>query len=125
MDQKQSTTTIRPIRRGRIGRGEDYYRELLLAQEASGRSLRSFAAERGLSPWTLYAWRVKLGRARPRRGPRGAVPKDAGFVAVDVVRGAEGASAIEVVLADGCRVCVPRDIALERLVELVRALRSC
>lgn len=124
MDQKQSTTTIRG---GRRGPGEAYYRGLLSEQEASGRSLRAFAAERGLSPWTLYGWRVKLGRARPRRGARRSVPKDSGsgFVAVDVVGGAQGVSDIEVVLADGCRVCVPRDITMEKLTELVRALRSC
>ena len=124
MDQKQSTTRVR-------GRGEAYYRELLTEQESSGQSLRAFAAERGLSPWTLYGWRVKLGRARSRRGSRRAEPKDsgAGFVAVDVVGGARVVSdiegTIEVVLADGCRVCVPRDMVIARLVELVRALRSC
>lgn len=124
MDQKQSTTTIR---RGRRGRGEAYYRQLLTEQEASGQSLRAFAAERGLSPWTLYGWRVKLGRARPRRGSRRAEPKESGsgFVAVDVVGGARGVSDIEVVLADGCRVCLPRDMAIEKLTQLVRALRSC
>jgi len=124
MDQKQWTTTIR---RGRKGRGEEYYRQLLTEQEGSGQSLRAFAAERGLSPWTLYGWRVKLGRARPRRGSRRAAPKGrgSGFVAVDVVGGAQGVSDIEVVLADGCRVCVPRDTATVRLVELVRALRTC
>lgn len=120
MYQQQSTTTVR-------GRGEAYYRELLSEQEASGQSLRAFAAERGLSPWTLYAWRVKLGRTRPRRGSRRGEPKDSdsSFVAVDVVGGARGVSDIEVVLADGCRVCLPRDIAIEKLTQLVRSLRSC
>ena len=120
MDQKQSR---RPVR----GQAEAYYRELLSEQEGSGQSLRAFAAERGLSPWTLYGWRVKLGRARARRGSRRAAPQGigAGFVAVDVVGGTQGVSDIEVVLADGCRVCVPRDTTTVRLVELVRALRSC
>jgi hypothetical protein len=123
MDQKQSTTTVR-------GRGEAYYRELLTEQESSGQSLRAFAAERGLSPWTLYGWRVKLGRARPRGGARGSRrsgPRGcgAGFVAVDVVSGNRSGRDIEVVLADGCRVCVPRDMAIEKLTQLVRALRSC
>lgn len=120
MDQKQSTTTVR-------GRGEAYYRALLTEQEVSGQSLRAFAAERGLSPWTLYAWRVKLGRARPHRGARKAEAKEsgAGFVAVDIVGGTRSVSDIEVVLADGCRVCVPGDIAIEKLTQLVRALRAC
>jgi hypothetical protein len=46
-------------------------------------------------------------------------------VAVDVVGQARPASEIEVVLSDGVRVRVPRDVLTERLVELVRALRSC
>ena len=120
MDQKQSTTSVR-------GRGAAYYVQLLTEQEASGQSLRAFAIKRGLSPWTLYAWRVKLGRGRPRRGSRRGEAKDSGsgFVAVDVVGGARSLSDIEVMLADGCRVCLPRDMAIEKLTQLVRALRSC
>ena len=120
MDQKQAT---RPVR----GQAAAYYRELLSEQEGSGQSLRAFAAERGLSPWTLYGWRVKLGRARPRRGSRRAAPNGcgSGFIAVDVVGGAPSTSDMEVELADGLIVRVPRDTATVRLVELVRALRSC
>ena len=46
-------------------------------------------------------------------------------MAVDVVGEARLVSEIEVVLSDGVRVRVPRDVMTERLVELVRALRSC
>ena len=119
MDQKQSTT-------GTIveSRGEAYYERLLAEQEASGSSLRAFAERRGLSPWTLYGWRRKLGRSRRRfRSEDGA--KEAGFVAVDFVGEARPASEIEVLLSDGVRVRVPRDVATERLVELVQALRAC
>lgn len=120
MNQKQSTTAVR-------GRGEAHYRGLLSEQEASGQSLRAFATERGLSPWTLYAWRAKFGGARSRRGPRRVEPTEpgSGFVAVDVVGGSRTTGEIEVVLADGLRVLVPRDTTTERLVELVRVLRSC
>jgi hypothetical protein len=120
MNQKQRT---RPAR----GQAEAYYEALLSEQVGSGQSLRAFAAERGLSPWTLYGWRVKLGRARPRRGSRRAAPKGCGpgFVAVDVVGDTQGVGDIEVVLADGCRVRLPRDTTTMHLVELVRALRSC
>lgn len=123
MDQKRSATTIGGKR------GEGYYRRLLTEQEASGQSLRAFAAERGLSQWTLYGWRGKLGRSRRRRPLEDGASKERGFIAVDVVDdsrpGTRGTSGFEVMLADGCRVRVPRDIAVERLVELVRALRSC
>lgn len=44
---------------------------------------------------------------------------------MDVVGEAQPASEIEVQLSDGVRVRVPRDVTNERLVELVRALRSC
>jgi hypothetical protein len=123
MTEKQAASGAR-------GRGEAYYRRLLREQEASGRSLRAFARERRLSAWTLYGWRVKLGRTRARRGARQPWPTGAGpsFVAVDVVDGADGAQtapSLEVVLSDGLRVRMPRDTAAQRLVELVRALRSC
>jgi hypothetical protein len=119
MYQKRSSTAV-------LGRrGAAYYRELLAEQEASGRSVRAFATERGLSPWTLYGWRGKLGRSRRRRVAENAASKESGFVAVDVVGGSRGGSDFEVELADGVRVRVARDVAMVRLVELVRALRSC
>lgn len=117
MDQRRgSATTTR-------GRGAAYYRGILREQETSGKTLRAFARERGLSPWTLYGWRGKLGRSRRRR--REGHGEEASFVAVDVVGDAQPASEIEVVLSDGVRVRVPRDVLTERLIELVRALRSC
>ncbi len=113
MDQKHTAATIG-------GRREAYYRALLEEQEASGRSLRAFAAERGVSQWTLYEWRRKL------RGKRRTCRSATRFVAVDVVGGSrvQGGS-LEVVLADGMCVREPGDTPSERLVELVRALRSC
>ena len=118
MDQKRTATTMGGQR------GEAYYRDLLTEQEASGRSLVEFARERGLSPWTLYGWRGKLGRSRRRRRAE-IEDSETGFVAVDVVGAAPSTGEIEVLLADGVRVRVPRDVAIARLVELVRALRSC
>jgi transposase-like protein len=117
MDQKYGLATG-------VERGAAHYERLLTEYEASGLSLIEFARERGLSPWTLYGWRRKLGRSRRRR--RGEVEEvQAGFVAVDVVGAAAATSEIEVLLSDGVRVRVPRDVAIARLVELVRALRSC
>lgn len=107
-----------------VERGAAHYERLLTEQESSGLNLIDFARGRGLSPWTLYGWRRKLGRTRRRR--RAAVEEgQAGFVAVDVVGAAAATSEIEVLLSDGVRVRVPRDVAIARLVELVRALRSC
>jgi transposase-like protein len=116
MNQKQETVAG-------VERGAAFYERLLTEQESSGLNLIEFSRERGLSPWTLYGWRRKLGRSRRRR--RADKDGEAGFVAVDVVGTAATTSEIEVLLADGMRVRVPRDLAIARLVELVRALRSC
>ena len=117
MNQKQETAAG-------AERGAAYYERLLTEHEASGLNLIEFSRERGLSPWTLYGWRRKLGRSRRRRRTE-VEDGAAGFVAVDVVGAAASTSEIEVLLADGMRVRVPRDVAIARLVELVRALRSC
>jgi hypothetical protein len=104
-----------------------HYRSLLAEQEASGLSLRAFAASRGLSQWTLYGWRSRLARSKSRRSAARA-QRPGGFVAVDIVGSREttdSSTRFEVVLADGCRVIAPRDLALERLADLVRALRAC
>jgi transposase-like protein len=119
MDQKRGSAAAR------VRHGAAFYRRLLVEQEASGKSLRAFAQERGLSAWTLYGWRVKLGRSRRRgRGAKDA-ERSAGLVAVDVVGGAQISGDFEVVLSDGLRLRVPRDVAIARLAELVRELRSC
>lgn len=118
MNQKTICTSTR-------GPGEAYYRELLSEQESSGQSLRSFARARGLSAWTLYGWRARLGRTRARRSRSAAGSPTPELVAVDVVGRESPAREIEVVLADGVRVRVAYDVSLERLVAMVQALRSC
>ena len=107
-----------------VERSAAHYERLLAEQEASGQNLIEFARGHGLSPWTLYGWRRKLGRSRRRRRVE-VEDGEAGFVAVDVVGAAAATTEIVVHLADGLRVRVPRDVAIARLVELVRALRSC
>src|SRR5262249_60142097 len=62
MDQSESGTAI--IERGNAAS----YERLLAEQESSGLNLRAFARKHGLSPWTLYGWRRKLGRTRRRSG---------------------------------------------------------
>ena len=102
-----------------------HYLSLLEEHEQRGGSLRSFAAARGLSVWTLYGWRRRLGLTRRRMTtPPGSL------VAVDLVHEAPATSApesekLEVVLTDGLRVRLPRDISAERLGEVVTVLRSC
>jgi hypothetical protein len=119
MGQNRSATAVVGWER------ETYYQELLAEQEASGLSVRAFAAKRGLSPWTLYGWRGKLGRSRRHKGAGRGGGKGSGFIAVDVVGGTSSTGDFEVELADGLIVRVPCDTATVRLVELVRALRTC
>ena len=59
MNQKQGSAVG-------VERGAAHYERLLAEQEASGLNLVEFARARGLSPWTLYGWRRKLGK---RPGP--------------------------------------------------------
>lgn len=102
-----------------------HYLGLLEEHERRGGSLRSFAAARGLSVWTLYGWRRRLGLTRRR-----VTTSSSGLVAVDLVHDAPATSALEgekleVVLADGLRVCLPWNISAVRLREVVTVLRSC
>jgi len=102
-----------------------YYRGLLQEHERVGGSLRSFAAARGVSAWTLYDWRRRLGRARAP-----APVQSSSLVAVDVVSDRRPSSSgkgerIEVVLSDGLRVRLPTSTTAERLAAVVKVLRSC
>lgn len=119
MDQRHGSTAAS------VRRGAGFYRRLLLEQEASGKTLRAFARDRGLSAWTLYGWRAKLGRTRRRARATKGVERSGGLVAVEVLGRSGAPGDFEVVLADGLRVRVPREVGVARLVELVRELRSC
>ncbi|MFZ0008698.1 MAG: transposase [Steroidobacteraceae bacterium] len=50
-------------------RGEEWWRELVARQAASGLSLREFCRREGLSAWSLYEWRSRL---RSRNEPPAA-----------------------------------------------------
>ena len=106
------------------GPGVAYYRKLIAEQEVSGQSVRAFAEERGISVWTLYEWRARLGMSRRRR-PRARADNAVEFVGVDVVGGMAGSGGFEVELPNGVRVRAPRELAVEAVADLVRALRSC
>jgi len=115
---------------------EARWRRLIAEQERSGQSVREFAQEKGVSAWSLYGWRSRLGVASGRKcsGRRTArrhdVPAEAQLVAVDVVGSGSGGDAgalplFEVEIGDAL-VRVPRDFDAEELVRLVSVLRvSC
>jgi len=102
-----------------------HYLGLLEEHEHRGGSLRSFAEARGLSVWTLYGWRRLLGLTRPR-----ATSSSSRLVAVDIVndrpasRTAAGEQ-LEVIFGDGLRLRLPSKVPVDRLAEVVTALRSC
>ena len=84
-------------------------REALGALEESGESLASFAKREGLSPERLYRWRAKLTKQAFVEIQRGPVVPDGGGV-------------LEVVVATGRVVRVPRDfdaVALRRLIAVL------
>ena len=112
---------------------ERRWRRLVAEQEASGQSVRDFACARGLSAWSLYGWRSRLGRTRPRRrsgaGEGGAdaiqlVPVD---LVDDAHMGVDRSGAeLEVVVDDRVRVRVPRGFDAGELARLLAVVaRSC
>lgn len=94
-------------------------RALLARQESSGQSVAAFARRRGISAWTLYAWKRRLAQER------GAGPgQDRGFVEVQVV-GSRKAPPIELELPQGVRVVVPSGVEEEDLRRVLAVLSSC
>jgi transposase-like protein len=97
-------------------------RVALAALERSGKSVSIFAAEHGVDPQRLYAWRRRLGGAEPTTFQELIVrTPEAGSV-----RDGEGAL-FEIVLSSGIVVRVPSSFepaTLGRLLEVLAA-RAC
>jgi hypothetical protein len=107
-----------PIRRARLAA---HYESLLSEHAASGLSMRQFAAQCGVSAWTLYQWNRRLAVGRPT-----ARSQASRLLAVDVVgvHGAAGrASTYELSLADGICLRVPHDFDAARVAELLALVR--
>lgn len=110
---------------------EARWRRLIAEQERSGRSVRAFAEEKGVSAWSLYGWRSRLGVAGGRGRGRTARRRDgdeAELVAVDVVGG--GARSVTgpephlwIEVGD-VRVRVSRGFDADEVARLVRVLRA-
>jgi hypothetical protein len=90
-------------------------RAVLAAQARSGLSVPDFAAARGLSPATLYAWRRRLGLTRPRGGRR--------LLEVAVAPAPRGSLVFQ--LFGRHRLELPADVGDDELVRLLRALAAC
>jgi hypothetical protein len=106
---------------------EDHRNKMLeLARQwrGSGASARAFAQEHGITTWTLYYWRQRVGpherSARRRRRPRRMH-----LAPVHVMRAAEPlGSDLEIVLASGDRVRVSDQVSVEALRGVVQVLRT-
>jgi hypothetical protein len=113
---------------------EARWRRLIAEQRRSGQSVREFAEEKGVSAWSLYGWRSRLGivrcpKGRERKAARcREVAAEAELVPVDVVGGEPDGVVgsqplLEVEIGD-VRVRVPRGFDAEELGRLVSVLRA-
>ncbi|HEX3594863.1 MAG TPA: transposase [Polyangiaceae bacterium] len=101
---------------------EQHAREVLDALARSGKSVARFAADLGLDPQRVYAWRRRLGGAEPTRFQELVVRGPAPFSV-----GAD-APAFEIALATGEVVRVPASFdaaALARLLDVLVRARAC
>lgn len=109
----------------RESKSEARWRGLIEEQERSGESVRAFAAARGLSAWSLYGWRSRLGRrGRDNARAGGLVPVE---VVHDACAGADPSTpGIEIIVGDRAVVRVPRGFDQAELVRVLAAVgRAC
>ena len=104
---------------------EQFWRQALARQRASGLSIRAFCERDGLSEASYYQWRRELTRRdRPRhQAPR---PRRA-FVPVRIIPDADTRPTrgmIEIVLAGGRRIRVGEGFAPQTLAEVVAVLEA-
>jgi transposase-like protein len=115
---KQPIRWTRGEDRGDLGR---HYSALLARQEASGLSMRRFAALHDVSACTLYQWKRRLAADRDAQTCEGGR-----LLAVDVVDEGEARTrenTYEISFADGTCLRVPRDFDAARVAELVAVVR--
>jgi hypothetical protein len=90
---------------------------------SSGQKARIFAAEHGITPWTLYYWAKRLVREeRPVRRRRRS--RRVTLAPVHVLASNGNENALEVTLAGGDRMRVPADVSVETLRRVIQVLRT-
>ena len=101
---------------------ERQWRRWLVEQQSSGLSIRTFCGRRGLNESAFYQRRLRLAA----QDCRPASPVHPLFVPVDVVAPTSDIR-IEIVLAGGQRVHVPRGVGVTTLAQVVAVLegRAC
>jgi hypothetical protein len=84
----------------------EQWRQRIAEQESGGQSIRAYCGERGLKESAFYGWR---GRLRKRNTP-------VRFALVETKPGVEAPPPLELLLASGDRLRIPRDAATLKLV---------
>ena len=90
----------------------EYWRRLIIEQEASGLSMKAFCEQRGVSTNSLYRWHSRLAESQPVRF---AELKPIGNPAPD--------GAIEIILASGDHVRINNGVDAATLRLVLQALR--
>ncbi|HKW00493.1 MAG TPA: hypothetical protein VJN96_11745, partial [Vicinamibacterales bacterium] len=85
---------------------------------------RLFAAEHGVTAWTLYYWRQRLDGAGPTRRRRRSVARAALAPVHVVAEAAPRMDGLEILLASGDRLRASADVSGETLWHVVQALRA-
>lgn len=96
---------------------EEQIRALLSQLESSGRPVREFAAEHGVSAWTVYSWRKRF--ERPQRAR--SMPK---ADLIELSPRVAHTATIEITVADAS-VRVSPGFEDDDLARVLRAVRSC
>jgi hypothetical protein len=110
----------------RDGRREARWRRIIGEHERSGLGVRAFCRAKSLRESAFYFWRGEIQRRQAehehRRGDEPlAAPM---FVPVHVAERSAAAGAVEILLADGCRVHVAAPVDRRALADVLAVLRS-
>ena len=115
----------------RSGGKEQFWREMLQRQAASGLSVRSVSRQEGLSEASFYAWRRTIATRDGRRGEPTETPcatrilgAPPAFLPALVSSEPRRETAITIELAGGRVLRWPESLGAERLAQLVRALEA-
>jgi hypothetical protein len=100
---------------------EQYWREVVERQAASGQSVRTFCSHEALNENAFYSWRRTI---RQRDAPAKLSKTPPSFVPAVLSDPAPGESWLVIELAGGRALRVPESIPAQRLAELVAALEG-
>jgi hypothetical protein len=104
---------------------EHFWRGMVGRWRRSGRTVRAFCAEHGLSEPSFYAWRRTLADRVQQAAREDELPP---FVPLRVLSAAPASVGLEVVVGPGQVVRVPPDfdaVTLQRLLAVLREAPSC